>query len=79
MIQGTWNPNTRTPFHAGGTAYDSGSKTPAYGGMDAPTPGNYSAPTPGDSRYGITPAAAPTPGAWDVSTPAPSGEDPGYH
>lgn len=52
---------------------------PTPGGpMDAPTPGNYSAPTPGD-RYGVTPAAAPTPGAWDISTPAPSGEDPGYH
>jgi transcription elongation factor SPT5 len=49
--------------------------------MDAPTPGNFSAPTPGDTGYkfGATPAAAPTPGAWEPATPAPSGEDPGYH
>lgn len=89
-IQGTWNPNTRTPFHAGGTAYESGSKTPAYGGMDAPTPGYNSAPTPGNldqptPGYGQyrTPAAAPTPGAfpetpgaWNADTPA--GDGPGY-
>lgn len=88
--QGTWNPNTRTPFHAGGTAYDSGSKTPAYG-MDAPTPGFNSAPTPGNldqptPGYGQyrTPAAAPTPGAfpetpgaWNAETPA-GDNGPGY-
>ncbi|CAD0054639.1 unnamed protein product [Aureobasidium pullulans] len=70
VSSGTWNPNTRTPFHAGGTAYDSGSKTPAYGGMDAPTPGYNSAPTPGNLDQ-------PTPGyAWNADTPA--GDGPGY-
>ena len=82
--QGTWNPNTRTPFHSGGTAYESGSKTPAYG--EAPTPGYNSAPTPGMDFNGQyrTPAAAPTPGSFpetpgayfNAETPGDGG--PGY-
>lgn len=74
MKQGTWNPNSRTPYHSGGTAFDSGSKTPAgaYGSFDAPTPGLNSAPTPGNLD-------APTPGAGygQYQTPAASAPTPG--
>ncbi|KXS93491.1 hypothetical protein AC579_6910 [Pseudocercospora musae] len=64
----TWNPNAgggRTPAYIA----NSGSKTPAYGGLEAPTPGaDYSAPTPG-----ATYQDQPTPGAFrggQYQTPA---------
>ncbi|QDS68822.1 hypothetical protein FKW77_006424 [Venturia effusa] len=84
---GSWS--ARTPFagnngFSGSSAddYNSGSKTPAWGGGAAATPGfsgsrtpahpsTYSAPTPGAS-YGGAPTpyvSAPTPGAYSAPTP----------
>lgn len=79
--QSTWNPNTaggRTPAYA---SANSGSKTPAYGGLEAPTPGFNSAPTPGAYQDYQTPGDfrdAPTPGVRNsYQTPGAFPETPG--